>query len=194
MTKLRATIVATVMAVALVGGQAPAFAGGSPDNIVEVRNTKDGAFKAKSRAVVTHAPGGTVGNNNVATAWATCVGCRTTAAAVQVVIIEGSYSTFDPGNLAAAINDNCDTCETFAFARQHFFDVGHPVPIGNRAEDQIDDINDQMAQVIRSRDDFPTMVTELDALTQALIDVVRGEIDRSGSHQGEDDHRDVQEH
>src|SRR5205085_10128370 len=176
------------------GGQSAAFAGSGPDNIVEVRNTKDGSLRAKSSAVVTHAPGGTVGNNNVATAWATCAGCRTAAAAVQMVIVEGPYDTFEPGNLAAAINDGCDTCETFAFARQHVFVVGRPVRIGDRATDQIEQIDEQMAKVIRSRDAFPTMETQLDALTQALVDVVRGQLDRSGSRRSEDDHRDVREH
>jgi hypothetical protein len=108
--------------------------------------------------------------------------------------VEGPYDTFEPGNLAAAINDGCDTCETFAFARQHVFVVGRPVRIGDRATDQIEQIDEQMAKVIRSRDAFPTMETQLDALTQALVDVVRGEIDRSGSRRSEDDHRDVREH
>jgi hypothetical protein len=194
MTKFRVGVVAVVMSVALMGGQSVAFADRSPDNIVEVRNTRDYSFQSRSRGVVTHAPGGTVGNNNVATAWATCLECRTTAAAVQMVIVEGPYDTLEPGNLAAAINDNCDTCETFAYARQYVFIVGREVKISHKAETRIERIDEDMEDVIRSRDDFPTMEAELDALTQQMVDVVRGEIDRTGNKGGEEDHRDVEKH
>jgi hypothetical protein len=194
MTRIRVAVVAAVMSVAIVGGQSVAFADRGPDNIIEVRNTRDYSFKSKSNAVVTHAPGGAVENNNVATAWATCVECRTTAAAVQMVIVEGSYDTLEPGNLAAAINDGCTTCETFAYARQYVFVVGHPVRIGDRAEGRLERIDDQIDTVIRSRGTFTDMETQLDALTQQMVDIVRGEIARSGNSGGESDHRDVQEH
>jgi putative peptide zinc metalloprotease protein len=194
MTKIRVSVVAVVMAVAMVGGQSAAFAGSSPDNIVEVRNTTDGALMAQSRAVITHAPGGTVENNNVATAWATCANCRTAAAAVQMLIVEGPYTTFEPGNLAAAINDGCDTCETFAYARQYVFVVGHEVRISGWSEHRLEDINEEMADVVQSRDAFPTMEAELDSLTQQLVDVVRHDIARAGKKGGEQDQRDVQEH
>lgn len=195
MSRLRAGVAAAVVSVALIGGPGAASARQGPDNIVEVQNTRDGSLRARSQAVVTHSPGGDVTNNNVATATSSCVNCRTAAAAVQMLIVEGAYdqATFAPWNLGVAVNQNCDTCETFAYAHQIVFIVLRPVKIGARASDQIDSIQKDIDDVVRSRDDFPTMQAELDSLTDQMAGVVRSEIDRSGHGRGEQDHRDVHE-
>jgi len=199
MTRARARVVAAVLSVATMGamlGGQPAFADGGggkgPDNIVEVRNTRDNSSRSRSKAVVTHEPGGTVDNTNVASAWPTCTDCRTAAAAVQMVIVEGAFTPpLVPENHAYAINDNCTRCVTFAYARQVVFVVGRPVRIGDDAEDRIEDINEEMADVVRSGATPPEMEAELDALTEQMVDVVRDEIQRSGSSGGEHDHRDT---
>ncbi len=195
--RFRVGIVAVAMTVVTMAGQSAAVADDDDgyygaDNIVEVRNTRDNSLRARSRAVVTHTSDRTVDNTNVASAWATCFNCRTAAAAVQVVIVEGPYDPpLVPENGAVAINDVCDTCVTFAYARQTVFVVGHLVRIRDRAEDRIEDINEDMSDLIRSGLPLPTLEVRLDALNQELVDVVQGEIDRSGRSGGKHDRRQV---
>jgi hypothetical protein len=197
-------VAAMLVSVATMAGVPAAYAddddGGSGgrrgDNIVEVQNTRDNSLRARSRVVVTESRGGTVDNQNVAYATGTCLNCRTAAAAIQVLIVEGTYdpATFQPANVAVAVNDRCSSCATFAFARQVVFVVGRDVRIGDRAERRIEDIEEDVDRVTRSRLPLPTMEAELDGLTEKLVEIVRAEIARTGhSGGGEDDRRQVDE-
>jgi hypothetical protein len=185
---------AVVVSVALLGGQGAALADHGADNVVEVQNTSDNSLRAQSRAVVTHSPGGTVSNTNAAYATSSCVNCRTAAVAVQMLIVEGPVGTNAAVNVSLAVNQNCDTCQTFAYAHQVIFLVGRPVRLGGRALDRIESIQEDIDDVVRSRHDFPTMEAELDSLTDQMAAVVRAEISRSGRGNGEQDHRDVHDH
>jgi len=180
----------------LAGPSAASFAdedASYANNVVSVSNTIDGALRARSRAVATHAPGSTVTNENVAIAQATCTGCRTVAAAVQILIVEGQPTDFEPGNGAAAVNTNCHACETFAYARQVVFTPGRRVWLSEDAQERIEGVNEQIAHVVRSPEGFGAMTADLDRLTAQLSGIVRAEIQRNGTSAGEDDHRDVRE-
>lgn len=191
----------SAFAVALVVGVAAAPQAASADsdgrsagnNVVSVENYGDDSSRVRSRAVITHAPNEVVANQNIASAYANCTDCRTISAAVQVLIVETTPSDFRPLNLAAAVNENCVRCETFAYARQIVLQPGSRVRLGDDAEDDLEDIDEEIEDVTRSSLPFPEMVAELDALAEELAQVVREEIERTGEIEDEDDRRDVDE-
>lgn len=153
----------------------------SKNNVVNVENRNDGATRVRSRAAVPEVPGPTVDNENVAIAYASCTDCRTVAVAVQVVVVEGSVNDFRPGNAAAAVNENCVRCQTFAYARQEVLTPGTKVRIGDQAEERIEYLQSRISQVARSDLSFTEMIGSLDSLTEELVGVVQGEIDRAGT-------------
>jgi putative peptide zinc metalloprotease protein len=139
------------------------------------------------------ASGDTVANENVASAYASCTDCRTVAAAVQVLVVDGSATDFRPVNVAVALNENCLRCQTFAYARQVVIRSATPARLGDDAEDAIEDIDERIGEVVRSRRPFPEMTASLDRLAERMAAVVRAEIARAGSSGHEDDHREVHE-
>lgn len=165
----------------------------SGDNVVSVENYRDDSLRVRSRTSVAHARGDTVANQNVASAYASCTDCRTVAAAVQVVIVEGRPSDFRPLNLAVALNENCLRCQTFAYSRQVVLSPSTRVSFSDDAEDAIEEINEQIKEVARSQRSFAKMTADLDHLTEQLASVVRGEIQRAGTTVDEDDRRQVDE-
>jgi hypothetical protein len=114
LTLVLATLVGLAIAVM------PASAGGG-DNVVIVENTTNGGTLVDASTQVIPVPMDTVTSGNVAIAInANCVGCHSTAVAVQILIVRGSPSYFAPGNGAAAANGGCDSCGAYAYARQHW--------------------------------------------------------------------------
>src|SRR6266536_1030440 len=88
----------------------PASAGGG-NNVVIVENTTAGATLAEASTQVIPVPMDSVTSSNVAIAInADCIGCHSSAVAVQILIVRGTPSYFAPGNAAAAANGGCDSC------------------------------------------------------------------------------------
>lgn len=190
----------TVVAVALVVGvwaPSPAFAGQgdrySGDNVVSVENYRDGRTLARGRASVAVNSSTTVANENVASAYASCTDCRTVAAAVQVLVVDGSVTDFRPVNLGVALNQDCLRCQTFAYARQVIIRSATPVSLGEDVEDKIEDVDERIREVVRSGQSFPEMAARLDELAERLANAVRTEIARASSSEDNDDRRDVRE-
>jgi putative peptide zinc metalloprotease protein len=167
--------------------------GAGANNVVVVRNLEDGAARVRTRAAVAHDPGPTVANDNEAFAYAGCSDCRTVAAAVQVVLVEGPTDDYRPVNAALALNENCVRCATFAYANQVVLQPGHHVEIGDDAEAQIESIQGRIRWVAASSEDFPQMSADLDSLTEQLVDVVQGEVRHAGTTAQRSDDRRVDE-
>lgn len=186
-----------VLALVAVAGPAPAGADegggvrGAANNIVQVVNQVDGATRARSGVAVSRNATDTVGNQNLALARASCTGCRTVAAAVQVVVVEGNPTTFAPENAGVAINENCTNCRTFAYANQVVLSPHHPVHIGDGARDRMEAVYEQIDGAVRSGQSFPELSATLDRLTAQLVAIVQAEIDRSGARGDRQDRRDV---
>lgn len=168
--------------------------GSVANNVVSVRNQEDGASRIRARTSVAHDSGPTVANDNEAFAFASCTDCRTVAAAVQVVLVEGVADDVRPTNFALALNENCLRCATFAYAHQVVLTPGQRVDIGERAQDQIGEIQRQIRTVAGSDEPFPQMNADLDSLTDQLVAVVQGEVQRAGTSAGRNDDRRVDEH
>lgn len=184
------------MSVGLFGGPVAAHAdwdarGG--DNIVVVHNRDDGATRVRSRTDIGHNRTDTVDNQNYAEAYSSCTGCRTVAAAIQVVIVEGNPSTFAPANAAVAVNDDCHFCETFAYARQFVITADRQVRLSDDAQERIDELNDQVAEVVHSDEGFDQINADLDGLADQINRVVVGDLQRTGTRADVDQRRDVRE-
>src|ERR687888_1394552 len=107
LTLLFAAILALAIAVL------PASAGGG-NNVVIVDNETNGQTLVDVSTQVIPVPTDTVTSGNVAVAInANCVGCHSTAVAIQILIVRGSPSYFAPENGAGAANGSCDTCGAY---------------------------------------------------------------------------------
>ena len=139
-----ATIVALVVAVL------PASAGGG-NNVVIVANTTDGATLASASTQVIPVPMDSVTSGNVAIAVnADCVGCHSSAVAVQILMVVGSPSYFAPGNAAAAANGGCDSCGAYAYARQHWIQTSSMPHLGGAVHQRIAELRQEIATTAAS--------------------------------------------
>ena len=184
------TLVLTAL-MALVIAVVPSSAGGG-NNVAVVSNTVDGQTLATASTQVIPVPMDTVTSGNVAVAVnAGCTSCHSSAVAVQVLIVVGSPHDFEPGNGAAAGNGGCESCGAFAYARQHWIQVSSPPVLGGVARAQIDQIRQEIANVTSSilpsdGTTDPTLtrdhelVSELDALSAQLIQVVTSSLQDNG--------------
>jgi hypothetical protein len=122
MTPRRLHLLLLALVVALTGAAGGAAAGDdqnhSGDNAAVVVNTRDDSTRFKFAYDLERESGDVVDNQNVAWSQATCERCRTTAIAVQIVLVSSKPGTVTPTNLAVALNENCTSCQTFATAFQ----------------------------------------------------------------------------
>ncbi|MBV8297138.1 MAG: hypothetical protein JO085_09895 [Acidimicrobiia bacterium] len=164
------------------------------NNIVQVQNTKDNSTRAFSLAAVTGNPGSTVGNQNTAYATASGTGNRTVATAIQVLIVEGNPTNYQPQNLAVALNNQCTSCQTFAYANQVILQPHHQVNLSNDAQNQLNRLNYQAFETSWSSEPFPQMSADLDNITNQMVAIVQGEIQKNGPAASEQDNRNTDEH
>jgi putative peptide zinc metalloprotease protein len=147
----------------------------------------------RSRVNVGEVQGPSVAPENAATAYASCTDCRTVAVAVQVLMVVGPVSDYEPQNAAVAVNYQCVRCQTFAYANQVLLPVDHRIALSPEARDEIRSLQDQIKATATSGEAFDQMDADLDALTQQLVDVVQHEIDQAGSTTQPDHERNVQQ-
>jgi hypothetical protein len=192
----RFTTLACAAVVALV--TAASAAAGGANHVVIAENTIDGATLVHSGTQVVPVSTDDVNSANIAAAVnAGCVGCHSTAVAVQILIVKGSPSNFSPANFAGAANGGCDGCGAFAFARQHWIQVDQTTTLSADARQRIaqlrQEISDAAASILPSdRLTDPCAVTldcptrddllneKLLALSDELIQVVTDDLQASG--------------
>ena len=185
LTLVLATILALVVAVV------PASAGGG-NNVVIVENTTNGGTLVDASTQVIPVPMDTVTSGNVAIAInADCVGCHSTAVAVQILIVRGTPSYFAPGNGAAAANGGCDSCGAYAYARQHWIQTSSNAHLSGAVRQRIAQLRQEISTAAASilPSDGATdpdlsrnkeLDAKLNALTAELIQVVTSGIEASG--------------
>jgi cytochrome c551/c552 len=138
-------------ALALLVGPAGADPSGGANNVVLAQLSTDGATLARANTEVAPVAGDTVTSANIATAInAACVGCHTTAVAVQILIVNGSPSYFTPGNFAGAFNGGCDSCGAYAYARQHWVQVAGPVQLSAATRLRVAQLRSEIAAAAAS--------------------------------------------
>jgi hypothetical protein len=190
---------ATLICAAFVGLAVVGSAGaGGANHVVIAQNTTDGAWVVNAGTQVVPVVADDVNSANIAAAAnAGCVGCHSTAVAVQILIVKGSPSTFSPGNVAGAANGGCDSCGAFAFARQHWIQVDQTTNLSPEARARITELRDEISAAAASilpsdRTTDPCAVTldcptrddvlddELMALSTELIQVVTDDLQAQG--------------
>lgn len=208
-----ATIIATALVVASAAAvsPAPAQTGGAgcpqpssstsppppgqlghPLTEVALENCQSGTQQLGSRVQVVHAGGQDAQPTNLAWAYShDCAsGCTTIAVAYQVALVRQDSPTQQPQNAAVAINQNCDSCRTFAYADQYAVDVPNGTNLTGATRREIDSIRQQAQQDVQAN--LP--LTELDARLHDLAgqlhqDVLDG---LAQEHVKQPPHHDVQ--
>ncbi len=139
------------------------------DNAAIAINTKDGSSLFRLAFSIRRVAGDVVDHQNVALAWGKCQSCRTTAIAIQIVLVEGSPSVVTPVNLAVAVNENCNLCQTFATAYQFVVGTNGPVEFTKEGRRELARIHRELRR-LRKEDLSPA---ELDARVKALMERVK---------------------
>lgn len=202
MTRRLWTFLATLAA--LLALAQPAVAddgdqGNGGDNVVVAENRKDGSSLFRFAFDIKRIAGDVVDTTNAAVAYSSCTDCKTTAIAIQILLVEGSPSTYTPQNYAVAVNENCSGCQTFASAYQFVVQSSGPVRFTRAGWKQLKEIR----KAIRDLEDKDLSPAELDATLQKLMaqlqDVLEDEIvpaDQEGEEHRQrgppDKHRDSQ--
>jgi hypothetical protein len=121
MRRTRSILLTLALALGLAAGlPGGALADGDRggDNSAVAINTEDGSSLFRLAVDIDWVSGDTVDNRNEAAAYSRCEDCRTTAIAFQIVLVSSKPSTVTPTNVAAAVNEGCTRCQTFASAHQ----------------------------------------------------------------------------
>ncbi|MGH9126990.1 MAG: hypothetical protein ACRDZ8_20035 [Acidimicrobiales bacterium] len=191
----------SVMAVLLLAASPAGADGGvsgAHSNIVQVSNSDPGVPVVRTASAVANNEGGNVTDTNLAFARSfSCTGCRTVAVAVQVVVVDGTPSNYQPQNAAIAVNDNCQSCQTLAYAHQYVIQTSDETNFGEIVgSSQLWNIQSQISQVANSGEDFVTMSSQLDQLSSefyhAVVQAVQNQSNGDGGHQAGED-RQLQE-
>ncbi len=119
MTPRRLQLLLIALLLVLVGTTgARADGGPSGDNAAVAINRTDDSSRFRFAYDLARESDEVVDNENTAFAYANCERCRTTAIAVQIVLVSSTPSTVTPKNVAVALNENCSHCQTFSTAFQ----------------------------------------------------------------------------
>ena len=164
---------------------APARSDGGGDNKAVVTNTRDGSSLFRFAFKVSRESGDVVDNQNSAIAYSRCEGCRTSAIAIQVVLVIGKPSTVTPVNQALAVNDQCTACATFASAYQIVRSFDGPMKFTPEGRKEVADIKRDVRS-LRDEElapaDMQTRVADAAARLRTVVDT---ELVPAGA--GEDD-------
>jgi hypothetical protein len=161
-TPLAALAAAVIFAAPALGDDTTPKPG---DNIVVARNTTDGSSLFKFAFDIRRITGAVVDQTNAAVAYSSCVSCKTTAIAIQILLVEGSPSTFTPQNIAVAVNENCTACQTFAAAYQFVVQTNGPVRFTHQGWRQLH----QIRKAIKALEDQDLSPAEMDARLKDLM-------------------------
>lgn len=144
-----------------LGLAAPATAGGG-DNIASVINRDDNRHRTDVEFSITKQRDGVIDNLNQAEAYSSCERCSSTAIAFQVVLASGTISEVRPVNVAAAVNERCEACVSYAGARQFVRVTRSPLRLTDDGEEQLEDVKDALRRLARSRKSAEQLGADVD--------------------------------
>jgi putative peptide zinc metalloprotease protein len=169
MRRLTTILAALALALGLAVG-APASA--HADNSAIAVNTKDGSSVFKFAFAIRRVMGDVVDETNSAVSYASCSDCTTTAIAIEIVLVDGSPSTFTPTNQAIAINYQCNLCNTFAAAYQFVIQGTGPMHFTHDALTTMADIRKKIRELEDQNLSPFDLQAALDPLIAQLKDVL----------------------
>ena len=179
---LAAALLALFLPVGAARAQTVTSAGsGQPSNDAVAVNTKDGSSLFKLAFSVKKVSGD-VDASNTAVAYASCSECRTVAAAIQVVLVEGSPDVETPTNVALAINYQCSECETLAAAYQFVFGDGVDVKLTPTGKQELHDVKKQLQDLQKNSDalTLQEIADRIAALASQVGDIVANNLVPTG--------------
>jgi putative peptide zinc metalloprotease protein len=163
--------------IALPGGAGAAVAAAaSGDSLAVAVNTKDGSSVFKLTFAINKVAGSSVTNQNAAIAYSSCTACQTVAISIQILLISGSPTTFTPTNVAIAINQNCNLCDTLAAAYQFAVGVDTKLKFTAEGRRQIADIRHQLEMLRNSGLTGPQINAKLNTLMTQLGTVLQTQL------------------
>jgi putative peptide zinc metalloprotease protein len=169
MRRLTTILAALALALGLAVG-APASA--HADNSAIAVNTKDGSSVFRFAFAIHRVMGDVVDETNSAVSYASCSDCTTTAIAIEIVLVDGSPSTFTPTNQAIAINYQCNLCNTFAAAYQFVIQGSGPMHFTHDALTTMADIRKRIRELEDKNLSPFDLQAALDPLIAQLKDVL----------------------
>lgn len=162
MRRLTTILAAFALALGLAVG-APAAA--QADNSAIAINTTDGSSVFKFAFAIKHVMSSVVDETNAAVAYSSCTDCRTTAIAIEIVLVEGTPTTYTPTNAAIAVNYQCTLCNTFAAAYQFVVQGSGPMHFTHQAMRELR----RVRKAIRDLEDQNLSPFDLQAALDPLI-------------------------
>jgi|GraSoiStandDraft_46_1057282.scaffolds.fasta_scaffold310674_1 putative peptide zinc metalloprotease protein len=178
MNRLARTLVSLAVAGAVV--LVPSGAGASDENVVVAVNRTDGGALVRASVDYRKVNNGEVDEENRAYAVAQCVGCRTLAAAFQLVLVNKPPSVVAPQNEAVAVNNDCDSCVTWASAKQIVVETGGPADLTKAGRDRLDGVERGLASLEDHMLDksLEQLAAEIDFWFAEFLDVAQTQIVR----------------
>ncbi len=155
---------------------APGSAGASTDNVAAAVNTTDGKTVYAISLKITQTDADSIDATNAAVAVASCTECQTVAIAMEGVLVIGDPTTFDPTNIALAINSGCSSCQTLASAYQHFVQNDTRVRISGAGRREIAQVRAGLQSLRKSGLDVVAVQAEVDEYAARLVAVLENEV------------------
>ncbi len=155
---------------------APGSPGASTDNVAVAANSSDGRTVYAISLKIVQTGADVVDATNAAVAAASCTDCQTVAIALEAVLVYGSPSTFDPANIALALNSGCTNCQTLASAYQDIVQNDTRVRITGAGRQQIAEIRRDLELLRSSGLDVVAVQQRVDEDAGRFLQVLRTEI------------------
>ena len=155
---------------------APGTPGASTDNVAAAVNTTDGKTVYAISLKIVQTFSDTIDATNAAVAVASCEDCQTVAIALEGVLVIGDPATFDPTNLALAMNTGCTKCQTLASAYQHVVQNDTRVRISGAGRREIAAIRAELQSLRTSGLDILTVQARVDDAAARFIRVLETEV------------------
>jgi putative peptide zinc metalloprotease protein len=154
----------------------PTTPGASTDNVAVATNKTDGRSVYALSLKIVQTDASTVDATNAAVAVASCADCQTVAIALEGVLVIGNPDTFDPTNLALAINSECTNCQTLASAYQSVVQYDNRVRITGAGRREIADIRQDLNSLRNSGLDILAIQKRVDEDAGRFLAVLRNEV------------------
>ncbi len=144
-------------------------------NEVEVNNRRDGRVRIRSDFELDKTSRPAWHAVNTASAFASCVDCRTAALAFQVVLSEqGAVWTAD--NHAAAVNIECASCDTLAVAFQFVVVTDGEVTLTRSGRSQLRDLDRELRSLRHSGASGAQLAAAAESIAAQVLAVLQAEV------------------
>lgn len=150
--------------------------GASTDSAAVATNTVDGRTVYAISLKIVQTASDTVDATNAAVAAASCTDCQTVAISLEAVLVIGSPTTFDPTNLALAINTSCTNCQTLASAYQTIVQNDTRVRISGAGRQEIAAIRRDLESLRTSGLDIVAVQQRVDEDAGRFLAVLQNEV------------------